>query len=557
MIIATFGPATEWVGKTITFEDGQFILEGHGMITARAVLEYDRHGHLTWAYDDLRGWVDSIVAASRTSQAATHAVAPAASAADKAVRAEAMMGAGSRPTPVQIVDLNRVSRGDWVVVAGFLALLLGTSLAWYSFSGLYVGYRAMGGAGWDFKAGWVSWLAGLVAVAVVLSCSGVIPLLHIGFRGRAPLIVSGLGGLAILSVFFGLLTKPAYDEGFGVGILVSLVGATAVTVGGLLKLGEPVPTVMPSAAADAAHDAMNSAKVAFTAAREAVATRNAPLPSPVIPVRRATTNADPIAAATPTPLRRPRSFVILLVVGIALAAVLLAIGLPMLSSKLTPQEIYQKNVSSVVQIQATFPGTNDVYGQQTGGGEALGTGFVVSKDGYILTNAHVVSESGQAVSTVTVVFKDSGSHGKHVEGTVVSADESTDVALIKVDPDKTPRLVPLPLGDSSKATVGEAVVAIGNPLGLNSSLSLGVVSATNRDLDAPNGSTISGGIQTDAAINPGSSGGPLIDSTGHVIGINEQIDTWSGGNEGIGFAVPINTAISVMKRMMKADAAAQ
>jgi S1-C subfamily serine protease len=267
-------------------------------------------------------------------------------------------------------------------------------------------------------------------------------------------------------------------------------------------------------------------------------------------------NVDPIAAATPTPLRRPRNFAILLVAGIALLAVLLAIGLPMLSSKLTPQEIYQKNVSRVVQIQATFPGTSDVYGGQTGGGEALGTGFVVSKDGYILTNAHVVSESGQAVSTVTVVFKESGSHGKQVEGTVVSADESTDIALIKVDPDTTPRLVPLPLGDSSKATVGEAVVAIGNPLGLNSSLSLGVVSATDRDLDSPNGSKISGGIQTDAAINPGSSGGPLIDSTGHVIGIDEQIDTWTGGNEGIGFAVPINTAIRVMKQMLEADAQA-
>ena len=256
------------------------------------------------------------------------------------------MGVGSRPSPVQIVDLGRVSRGDSVVVAGFLALLLSTSLAWYSFSGLYVGYRAMGGSGWDFKAGWVSWLAGLVAVAVVLSCSGVIPLLRIGFRGHAPFIVSGLGRLAILSIFFGLVTKPAYDEGFGVGILVSLVGATAVAVGGLLKLGEPVSAVTSSAASEAAHNAMNSAKAAFTAAREAVATRNAPRPPTVIPVHRATTNADPIAAATKSPLRRPRNFAILLVAGIALAAVLLAIGLPTVSSKLTPQEIYQRNIFS-------------------------------------------------------------------------------------------------------------------------------------------------------------------------------------------------------------------
>ena len=219
------------------------------------------------------------------------------------------------------------------------------------------------------------------------------------------------------------------------------------------------------------------------------------------------------------------------------------------STGLTPQQIYEKNAGSVVEIQTTFPGTYDIFGQQTGGGQALGTGFVVSKDGYILTNAHVVSESGQAVSTVTVIFKGSGSQGTQVEGTVVGADESTDVAVIKVDPSQTPGLVPIPLGDSSKASVGEAVVAIGNPLGLDFSLSSGVVSATNRELQSPNGATISGGIQTDAAINPGNSGGPLIDANGQVIGINEQIDSQSGGNEGIGFAVPINTAVQVMAQI--------
>ena len=216
---------------------------------------------------------------------------------------------------------------------------------------------------------------------------------------------------------------------------------------------------------------------------------------------------------------------------------------------LTPQQIYQQHAGSVVEIQTTFPGTTDIFGQSTGGGQALGTGFVVSKDGYILTNAHVVSESGQAVSTVTVIFKGSGSQGTQVQGTVVGADESTDVALIKVDPSRTPGLVPITLGDSSKVTVGEQVVAIGNPLGLDFSLSSGVVSATNRDLQSPSGVTISGGIQTDAAINPGNSGGPLIDANGQVIGINEQIDSQSGGNEGIGFAVPINTAVQVMEQI--------
>ena len=113
------------------------------------------------------------------------------------------------------------------------------------------------------------------------------------------------------------------------------------------------------------------------------------------------------------------------------------------------------------------------------------------------------------------------------------------------------------LGDSSQVAVGEEVVAIGNPLGLDFSLSSGVVSATNRELQSPNGATITGGIQTDAAINPGNSGGPLFNADGEVIGINEQIDSQSGGNEGIGFAVPINTAVSVMQQMQDGSFAPQ
>jgi S1-C subfamily serine protease len=219
------------------------------------------------------------------------------------------------------------------------------------------------------------------------------------------------------------------------------------------------------------------------------------------------------------------------------------------SSGLTPQQIYEKNLNSVVEIVTTFPGTTDIFGQSSGGGQALGTGFVVSSDGYILTNAHVVAENGQAVSTVEVVFKGSGSQQTRVQGTVVGADESTDVALVKVDPSQTGPLTPVKLGDSTQVKVGEAVVAIGNPLGLDFSLSTGVVSATDRELQSPNGATITGGIQTDAAINPGNSGGPLFDATGAVIGINEQIDSQSGGNEGIGFAVPINTATQVMEQI--------
>ena len=190
-----------------------------------------------------------------------------------------------------------------------------------------------------------------------------------------------------------------------------------------------------------------------------------------------------------------------------------------------------------------------MWGQPTGDQQGIGTGFVVSEDGDILTNAHVVSESGITASSVTVVFKGEGSDGVQIPATIVGSDESTDVALLRIDPSQAPELTPVKLGDSSQVAVGEEVVAIGNPLGLDFSLSSGVVSATDRELQSPNGATITGGIQTDAAINPGNSGGPLFNADGEVIGINEQIASQAGGNEGIGFAVPINTAVSVMQQM--------
>ena len=217
---------------------------------------------------------------------------------------------------------------------------------------------------------------------------------------------------------------------------------------------------------------------------------------------------------------------------------------------LSAQQVYEQNIAGVVEIKSTFPGTTDMWGQSTGQQQGIGTGFVVSTDGQILTNAHVVSESGVTASTVTVVFKGSnGSQGTEIPATIVGSDESTDVALLKIDPSQAPGITPVKLGDSSQVAVGQEVVAIGNPLGLDFSLSSGVVSATNRELQSPNGATITGGIQTDAAINPGNSGGPLFNASGQVIGINEQIDSQSGGNEGIGFAVPINTAVSVMQQM--------
>jgi S1-C subfamily serine protease len=222
------------------------------------------------------------------------------------------------------------------------------------------------------------------------------------------------------------------------------------------------------------------------------------------------------------------------------------------ASSFTPAEIYQREATGVVEVVSTLQTTEQTFfGPITGQSQALGSGFVVSKQGYILTNAHVVSSGGQAASKVSVVFKGAGSQTTAVAAKIVGIDETSDVAVLKVDSAKAPRLNPLPLGDSSAVQVGEPVVAIGNPLGYDFTLTSGIVSATDRNLQSPNGSTISDGIQTDAAINEGNSDGPLIDGAGKVIAINEQIASQSGGNQGLGFAVPIDTAVSVMDQIEK------
>jgi S1-C subfamily serine protease len=217
---------------------------------------------------------------------------------------------------------------------------------------------------------------------------------------------------------------------------------------------------------------------------------------------------------------------------------------------MTPEQIYQQSSGGVVMVLSDFSGTGtDQFGQPQNV-QALGTGFVVDTDGYVLTNAHVVDENGQKASAVTVVFNKGGSETQRVKGELIGVDQGSDVALIKVDPSGLD-LKPLPLGDSDKVAVGEPVVAIGNPLGYDFSITSGIVSATGRTLQAPNAMSIPNGIQTDAAINQGNSGGPLINSAGRVIGINEQIASEGGGNDGLGFAVPINTAVRVMEQLRK------
>jgi S1-C subfamily serine protease len=215
---------------------------------------------------------------------------------------------------------------------------------------------------------------------------------------------------------------------------------------------------------------------------------------------------------------------------------------------LTVNEIYRGDAPGVVYVQAQqapkAPSPFNPFGGSSGG-TATGSGFVIDHSGHILTNAHVV-EGAQKIE-VTLGNTDSS---QPVSAQVVGKDPSTDVALLKVDV-PSDQLHPLALGDSSQVNVGDPVVAIGNPFGLDRTATAGIVSALQREIKAPNGFTINNVIQTDAAINPGNSGGPLLNARGQVIGINSQIESPNGGgNVGIGFAVPVNTVRQVAQQLL-------
>jgi S1-C subfamily serine protease len=197
-----------------------------------------------------------------------------------------------------------------------------------------------------------------------------------------------------------------------------------------------------------------------------------------------------------------------------------------------PAEIYRRLSPGVVTVLSVFGDSSSLLDSEGG----QGSGFVLDGKGYVATNAHVVtSESGARAREVYVEFSDSN----RVKATVVGVDLNADVALLKVDP-KGLSLTPIGLGVSHNLVVGEPVAAIGSPFGERQSLSIGVVSALDRNIDSLTKFKIGDAIQTDAAINPGNSGGPLLDGHGQVIGINAQIKTQSGGGEGVGFAVPVD-----------------
>jgi S1-C subfamily serine protease len=220
------------------------------------------------------------------------------------------------------------------------------------------------------------------------------------------------------------------------------------------------------------------------------------------------------------------------------------------SSTLSINEIYRRSAPGVVQIVSTEKATQSsdpFFGTPftQPGQQALGSGFVLDKEGHIVTNYHVV----QGASKIQVGFSNNASYSAKVVG----SDPSTDIAVLKVDaPSRA--LMPLPLGNSDRVVVGDQVVAIGNPFGLDRTATAGIISAIQRRITAPNGFSIDHALQTDAPINHGNSGGPLIDALGEVVGVNSQIETGGSngeGNVGIGFAVPSNTVKEVVAQILK------
>ncbi len=187
------------------------------------------------------------------------------------------------------------------------------------------------------------------------------------------------------------------------------------------------------------------------------------------------------------------------------------------------------------------PGVVSVDVASSERGPTGGSGFVLDEQGHIVTNQHVV----EGAEDISVRF----ASGVREEAQIVGEDPSTDVAVVKVDASEG-LLEPLTLGDSDSVEVGEPVIAIGNPLNVGISVTTGVVSGVGRPIKAPNNYTIDDAVQTDAMINPGNSGGPLLDLRGTVIGMNAQIASESGGFEGVGFAVPINTVKSVVEQII-------
>jgi S1-C subfamily serine protease len=227
------------------------------------------------------------------------------------------------------------------------------------------------------------------------------------------------------------------------------------------------------------------------------------------------------------------------------AAPLKTVAKPLISGSFDPARIYAARANGVVTIYSFFGGNNDAQNA------TQGSGFVVSTDGLVLTNSHVVTNAGEGqplamAKAVYAQFHD----GDRVKARIVGYDPFTDVAVVRLSP-KDHALEPVPLADSARVVVGEPVAAIGSPFGNETSLAVGVVSATRRSIESLTSIyNVVDAIQTDAPINRGNSGGPLFDARGRVIGINAQIRSDSGANEGVGFAIPINAAKRSLEQLV-------
>jgi S1-C subfamily serine protease len=211
-----------------------------------------------------------------------------------------------------------------------------------------------------------------------------------------------------------------------------------------------------------------------------------------------------------------------------------------------PGRIYERLAPGVVTVLSVFGDGTDILGEDGGEG-GQGSGFVLDGAGSVATNAHVVtSDAGRRAQDVFVEFSD----GNRVQAEIVGVDPNADVALLKVDPGGL-SLTPLRLGASRSIAVGEPVAAIGSPFGERQSLSIGVISAIDRNIESLTRFQIGDAIQTDAAINPGNSGGPLLDARGRVLGINAQIKSQSGGGEGVGFAIPVDAVRRSLRELRR------
>jgi S1-C subfamily serine protease len=211
------------------------------------------------------------------------------------------------------------------------------------------------------------------------------------------------------------------------------------------------------------------------------------------------------------------------------------------SANLSVNEIYRRAGKGVVEITVAVGSNGSFPFDGQGSGQATGSGFVYDAQGHIVTNQHVVN----GASSISVRF----ANGATYKATLVGSDASTDLAVIKVNAPRSV-LAPIALADSDDVQVGDGVVAIGSPFGLEGTVTSGIVSALHRQMTAPNDFAIDDSIQTDAAINHGNSGGPLLNLHGKVIGVNAQIQSDSGGNEGVGFAIPSNTVRSIVRQLL-------